>query len=312
MFDRQYEAQVKLMLDCLPEVARQRCFALKGGTAINLFLRDLPRVSVDIDLTYLPISPRDDAMSGIHNALLAIAEGIEQHVPDTHVQRTRQADRIVKLVVATANAQIKVEPNLLLRGTVNDPQNLDLCPTAQGHFQVFATVQVASVADLYGGKLCAALDRQHPRDLFDVKLLSDDTGITADIRRAFVVYLASHDRPMAELLSPKLRDITPLYDDQFVGMAREEVSVEELVEIQRGLADNLVTALDKNERTFLLSLKRGRPEWDLLDIPHLEQMPALQWKLINIRKMSREKHRAAVAKLEQILFPAQELYHDLP
>ncbi len=58
MFDRRYDAQVRLLIRCLPEIGRYPCFALKGGTAINLFVRDLPRLSVDVDLTYLPLKPR--------------------------------------------------------------------------------------------------------------------------------------------------------------------------------------------------------------------------------------------------------------
>ncbi len=62
MFDPSYEARVGLLLRCLPEIDRQRCFALKGGTAINFFVRDLPRISVDIDLAYLPLHPRNEAL----------------------------------------------------------------------------------------------------------------------------------------------------------------------------------------------------------------------------------------------------------
>jgi predicted nucleotidyltransferase component of viral defense system len=55
MKDSPYYKQVELMLKIIPLVAAERCFALKGGTAINLFVRDMPRFSVDIDLTYLAI-----------------------------------------------------------------------------------------------------------------------------------------------------------------------------------------------------------------------------------------------------------------
>ena len=61
MLDR-YVAQVRLLLSVLPDIAREPVFALKGGTAINLFYRDMPRLSVDIDLTYLPVADRQSSL----------------------------------------------------------------------------------------------------------------------------------------------------------------------------------------------------------------------------------------------------------
>ncbi len=70
MIKNSYLEQVKLLLEIMPIVARQSCFALKGGTAINLFLSDhIPRLSVDIDLTYLPIQTRGESLEGISQAL---------------------------------------------------------------------------------------------------------------------------------------------------------------------------------------------------------------------------------------------------
>ena len=301
MFDYRYNAQVRLLIRCLPEIGRYPCFALKGGTAINLFVRDLPRISVDIDLTYLPLKPRDEALREIQEALRSIKRDIEQRVPESTVQELRSGEHIVKLLVSTPKAAVKIEPNLIIRGSVYAPEERDLCPSAQERFGASATVQTLSMADLYGGKLCAALDRQHPRDLFDVKLLLDDRGITPDVRRAFVVYLAGHNRPMNELLAPKLKDIEQLYADQFEGMTQDEVSLDDLLEVQRNLADIIVHGLDDSEKEFLVSIKRGEPEWDLLEIDHLNQLPSIRWKLINIRKMDSAKHKSTLDRLIRVL-----------
>jgi len=301
VFDRHYDAQVSLLLRCLPEISRHLCFALKGGTAINLFLRDLPRISVDIDLTYQPLKPRREALREIHDSLIAIKGDIEQRVTGSLVRESRSQDYVVKLLVSTDDAIVKIEPNLILRGSVHKSQYRDLCLAAQEHFETFVSVQTLSMADLYGGKLCAALDRQHPRDLFDVKLLLDDTGITPEIRRSFVVYLAGHNRPMSELLAPKLHDIGELYVDQFTGMTRKEVSLEDLRQLQRSLANTLVRALDYDEKEFLVSVKRGKPEWGRIGIEHLARLPAIQWKLINIHKMGSAKQKAALDKLLKVL-----------
>jgi hypothetical protein len=178
---------------------------------------------------------------------------------------------------------------------------MDLCAAAQKHFGSFVSVSTLSMADLYGGKICAALDRQHPRDLFDVKLLIEDTGIMPEIRRSFVVYLAGHNRPMNELLSPNLQDIRSLYDDQFMGMTRDEVPLPVLQQLQENLPGMLVQSIDDDEKQFLLSMKYGEPQWDRLGIENLEQFPALQWKLINIRKMKPAKRTADFSRLQEIL-----------
>ncbi|MDA0839841.1 MAG: nucleotidyl transferase AbiEii/AbiGii toxin family protein [Planctomycetota bacterium] len=299
--DAEYEEQLRLVLNCLPAVAGADCFALKGGTAINLFLHDMPRVSVDIDLTYLPITPRDEALRDIEKSLKKIMSAILETIDDVRVHETRIQNRVTKLTANTPSARIKIEPNLLLRGTLGEPVHRDLCAAAQDHFGLFCSVPVVSDADIYGGKLCAALDRQHPRDFFDVKLLLDGNGISPEIRRAFVVYLAGHNRPMEELLDPNIQDISAIHEAQFAGMTRLPVALDELIDIQRTLAPMLLEALDANERQFLLSMKSGDPDWNVLGFKNLQSMPALQWKLLNIRKMEVGKRRDQLAMLKSLL-----------
>lgn len=301
MFDPRYENQVRLILLCLPQIARRDCFALKGGTALNLFVQDLPRVSIDIDLTYLPLKPRDEARSEIATTLLAIKRDVEAHVPGCTVDARTIQGRTAKLDVKREDAAIRIEPNLVLRGTVHAPQTRDLVPAAEKHFQRSVQMLTVSEPDLYGGKLCAALDRQHPRDLFDLKLLLDGSGIIPAIRRAFVVYLAGHSRPMNELLAPKPQDIAALYDEQFTGMTRSAVSLQELTAVRDQLGPLVRNALDEKEKRFLVSMKQGEPDWDLLGIDHLRELPALQWKLINVRKMSASKHASALNRLREVL-----------
>lgn len=207
----------------------------------------------------------------------------------------------MRLRVIGPEASIKIEPNLILRGSVYPPEEKVLCAKAKQHFQAAVRVQTLNVADLYGGKLCAALDRQHPRDLYDVHLLLKGVGVTPSIRRAFVIYLAGHNRPICELLQPRLKDIAAAYDEQFVGMTSHEISLDELAAVQPELPTLLRHALDDNERAFLISLKRGDPDWARLGIEHVAQLPALQWKLLNIRQMETSKHQEALEKLEEVL-----------
>ncbi len=225
-----YFKQAQLMLRVMPHVTAEACFALKGGTAINLYVRDMPRLSVDIDLTYLPLESRETTLANTGEALQRIATAIRRTVPGATVQeiRARDAEHASKLSISTAEATIKIEPNLVLRGTVFSPVERELSEQAEELFEASATANTLAVADLYGGKLCAALDRQHPRDIFDVKILMDNEGITDEIRTAFVIYLASHDRPMNELLAPNLKEFRQVFEREFAGMATEDVEYDEL------------------------------------------------------------------------------------
>jgi predicted nucleotidyltransferase component of viral defense system len=301
VFDNRYLAQVRLLLRCLPEVAKQACFALKGGTAINLFVQDMPRISVDIDLAYTPLKPRSEALAEINSAMKTISRDIITRMEGCKVNETVTEGIVTKLQINSRDAAVLVEPNFIFRGSVYDSQQRDLVGSAQRVFESFVSIPAVSLADMYGGKICAALDRQHPRDLFDVKMLLENTGITPEIRRAFVVYLAGHPRPMNELLDPRMQNIKGLFEDQFQGMATNAVTLEELTVIQHQLAKQVIEALDENEKMFLLSIKRGEPEWDRLGLPHLKGLPALQWKLMNIQRMDERKRETAYGKLARIL-----------
>ncbi len=287
----------------MPHVAAEECFALKGGTAINLYVRDMPRLSVDIDLTYLPLEPRDTALANIGEALQRIATAIRRTVPGVTVQeiRARGAEHVSKLTVSTAEATIKIEPNLVLRGTVFSPVERELSEQAEILFEASATANTLAVADLYGGKLCAALDRQHPRDIFDIKILMENEGITDEIRTAFVLYLASHDRPMSELLDPNLKEFRLVFKREFAGMAAEEIEYDELVAIRDRLIETIKNTMTENEKKFLLSIKQGQPDWDLIPVEGVDLLPAIQWKLINIRKMKKEKQAESLQKLQSAL-----------
>ena len=160
-----------------------------------------------------------------------------------------------------------------------------ITPLASDVLMADLEIPVASLEDLYGGKLVAALDRQHPRDLFDVMQLFEHEGITPGIRRAFVVYLASHNRPVHEVLFPQLRDISHDYKHNFEGMTADSVALEALLATRDRMIDELQSGLDGKERQFLLSLVAGAPDWSLMGITHLEHLPGIRWKLHNLAKL---------------------------
>jgi hypothetical protein len=300
---RAFSEQVRLLLAALPLVTRQLCFALKGGTALNLFVRDLPRLSVDIDLAYLPLQEREESLAGIDAALDSIAKEFERTVPGTKVNAIRLpgTNKRIKLLVRRNATTIKIEVTPILRGSVYDPQIREVAPRAEAEFG-YAQAQLLSFEDLYAGKLCAALDRQHPRDLFDVRLLLANEGITPSIKDAFIVYLVSHNRPMAELLAPKHKDLEPIYRTEFIGMATEEVSIESLVAARERMISTVHRSLTERDRQFLLAIKRGDANWAEFAFPEAERLPAVRWKLQNLSRMDSKKRKKALETLERSLY----------
>jgi predicted nucleotidyltransferase component of viral defense system len=296
-----YYKQVQLLMLVLPFVAKQDCFALKGGTAINLFVRDFPRLSVDIDLVYLPMNGRDEALQEIREALDAISADLRATFNDIEVTEAyKSKSDALRLIVSRNGVQIKVELSPVLRGTVFDPVLMGVREAVEDEFG-YAEIAVVALADLYAGKICAALDRQHPRDLFDVKWLLDSEGLSDDLRKALLVYLSSHNRPIAELLRPQFKDIAAIYDSEFADMAEKHVPLEDLVLVRERLVALIHQGLTDDERQFLLSFKNRKPEWSLLGLGGVSELPAVKWKQINLTKMSEDKHRQAFEKLEAVL-----------
>lgn len=301
MKDSRYYKQADLMVRALPAIAAEGCFALKGGTAINLFVRNMPRLSVDIDLTYVPIEARTDSLRAMSAALQRVSATLKRTLRAEVVESRGEGDNVTKLYVRSNGAEIKIEPNLNIRGTVFPCQERSLAAEAEALFERSVSVNTVSLPDLYGGKLCAALDRQHPRDLFDVKLLLENEGITDDIRRAFVVYLSSHDRPINELLDPTRLDVRQIYESQFLGMPAQPVDYDALIAARESLIDALRAGLTSAEKDFLLSLKKGEPNWNLLGIEGIERLPGVQWKLLNVRRMSAARQQEMLSALQNKL-----------
>lgn len=299
-----YQQQVALLIRTIPFVAEEKVFALKGGTAINLFVRDMPRLSVDIDLTYLPVQERAASLAAINEAMLRIKARIEEGIPQVHVHGSRSADEniVTKLVVRAVGVQIKVEVTPVLRGSVYDPAVMPVVEAVEEAFG-FAEIQVVSFPDLYAGKIVAALDRQHPRDLFDVRALLENEGVSDELRRAFLVYVVSHGRTMAEILAPTRKALRQEFDRGLVGMTRQPVELDDLEKAREAIVGAMVGAMPEDHRRFLLGFKRGAPDWSLLGIPMVQTLPAVLWKQRNLNKLPAERRFELLEALEKVLFP---------
>lgn len=290
-----YVRTVQLLLDVAPEVFANPSFAFKGGTALNLFLHDLPRLSVDIDVVFVPHAiGRKRALAQIEEELIGVQARIERRGHRAWVPTAAQGEE-VRLFVQTEDVQVKVEVNHVFRGTVLPVQRRTLSRAAQATFATNIEVPVLATAEVYASKLVAALGRQHPRDLFDVMQMLEvghrwDEG-TLD---CFVVYLAGHNRPMHEVLFPTLRPLKAIFESEFSGMTAVPVEVDELERVRQNLLDDLPRALEPRQREFLLSVARAQPDWSLLPQPHICDLPALQWKLQNLTKLRRNTSKFAL------------------
>jgi predicted nucleotidyltransferase component of viral defense system len=271
-----YQNQVELLLNVLPVVAKEEAFALHGGTAINLFVCNMPRLSVDIDLTYLPLDSgnRDAALQSIFDAL----ERIKANLESQGLSVVHQADKY-KLQVSSSKAQIKVEVNSIGRGTLAEPQKMTLCERAQTDFDVFVAMNVVPFGQLFGGKICAALDRQHPRDLFDVKYLLDNEGFTEEVKQGFIFGLISSGRPMHEIIRPNLLNQRATMMNHFEGMSADPFSYDDFEAYREKLVDIIHRSLTERDKEFLLSFKKLTPNWAIHDF---ERFPSVQWKLKNL------------------------------
>ena len=286
-----YLDSARLLTRVAPLVLVDDTFALKGGTAINLFVRDMPRLSVDLDLVFPDHTlPREEALKRINEAIRQSVARLKKQGFQTHAPASADAGE-TKLLVRQGAIEVKIEVNFVMRGTVNPVRMASLTQNARDTLQADLEIPVVSLEDVYGGKLVAAMDRQHPRDLFDVMQLFAHEGITAGIRRAFVVYLASHNRPVHEVLFPSLRDIRQEFEHNFAGMTVEPVELDALLAARERMVRELQHGLTADERKFLMSLVAAEPEWKLLNVPHLEQLPGLRWKLQNLERLQKSDAR---------------------
>jgi len=292
-----YTATVRQLLDIAPVVFATPHFAIKGGTALNLFLHDLPRLSVDLDVVFTNHRlDREAALETIAGELGAISQKLEAMGYEVR-QRRNSVSHETRLMVVGPLAEVKVEVNEVFRGCLLPVQQRSLSPATEEEFAQAVTLPLLATAELYGSKLVAAMDRQHPRDLFDVQVLYNHTGLTPEIVDCFVAYLAGHNRPVHELLTPSLQPLEATFTNQFTGMTRDDVSQEALEQTRERLVHDLPRALTTQHRNFLLSLVQNQPRWECMPVPHLQELPAIRWKLQNLAKLKGAKRAEQVERL---------------
>jgi predicted nucleotidyltransferase component of viral defense system len=288
MIEQKYKSQVALLLKVLPEIAKENNFALHGGTAINLFVRNMPRLSIDVDLTYIPIESRKIYIEKIHQSLEKIKARLSKTILRSRIEHKKD---VGKLLISANGAEIKLEVNLVSRGILGEAQERMLSEKTSAEYEAFASIQVVPFGQLYGGKICAALDRQHPRDLFDINYLLENEGLSRDVMIGFLLALISNDRPMHEVLNPNYLDQKKAMDNQFIGMTSHDFDYDDFEETRSRLVHLTNKNLLQEDKEFLLSVKNLNPNWGIHDF---QKFPAVLWKLQNLEKLQKSnanKHR---------------------
>jgi len=300
--------QADLMIDCLPHVFKETCFALKGGTAINLFYRDLPRLSVDIDLVYLPTKNFIEAQSEISNALNRISAHLKKAMPKSMALKSlsRVGQFTQKLNFQVGKLSVVIEPNLVLRGTLDQVHTRSILPSAEALFQKSTGGNVLSEDEVYAGKFCAALDRQHPRDLFDIRIFLEGHTITPKLKSLFIAYLLCGGKPIHDVLFPNLNDISLSYERDFKHMTHEVVPLNDLLETRTLFIKMIHSSLTSDDKKFILSFNQCEPDWSLLGIAGTESFAAIVWKLKHLALFKaenptkyHEQHQKLVEKMDK-------------
>lgn len=287
--DKTYADTVRLLLAITPAVFDGDIFAMKGGTAINLFVRDMPRLSVDIDVVYRPWqTQRNEALQRISDELAAVSQRVAPFGLQTRLIGSKDLGD-TKLVVENDTSQVKIEVNTVFRGTVLPVERQPLSTKASDLFGVEFETPILARDELYAGKLVAALDRQHPRDLFDVWQLYESGGLSDGMLECFVIYLAGHNRPPHEVLFGHDKDIAAEYERAFIGMTEVNCSLETLLEARARLRHDLPQQLTDEHKQFLAGLVQAEPDWSLLECNHAADLPALRWKLTNLKAFRKRR-----------------------
>jgi predicted nucleotidyltransferase component of viral defense system len=297
-----YKKQVALLIDILTEISKEDNLALHGGTAINLFHLNMPRLSVDIDLTFVPFSDsRNEDLDKIRQSLKLVQNRLKNTFPNIRFEDEKRAEEELKLLCTKDNATVKVEVNQINRGLISPTFTKILCHRAEEEFDRFCEIKTVSVGQLWGGKLNAALERQHPRDIFDVKSMLQEVGFTEEIKQGFLFFLLCGKRPIDEVLNPNFANQRVIFDSQFSGMTNEEFTYEEFEKIRKELVSMIQKSLTDSEKEFLLSFVSGNPNWKDFDY---SRYPAIKWKQLNINKLKQEnssKFSESVRKLADLL-----------
>lgn len=290
-----YKEQVRLLLRILPVIYREEDFAVHGGTAINLFIKNLPRYSVDVDVTYIPLGPRDESLTEINKKLAAISQQLQRTVPGIHIRPVPN-----KLLCTLGRSAVKIEVNGIKRGIIGPAIEMPLCDKAQEEFGMYCKARIVPMEQLYGGKIAAAISRQHPRDLFDYNDMESDK--IDHLKYGFMFALLGSDKPFIESLYPNPINQQEALENQFRGMTDIPFTYENYETARKQLIAFVNSMLSEEDKAFLVSFEEGDPQWEKSAYSDFRDFPSVQWKSLNVNKLKTQnltKHRLEVERLKR-------------
>ncbi|MDO4179680.1 nucleotidyl transferase AbiEii/AbiGii toxin family protein [Bacteroides acidifaciens] len=290
-----YRQKVELLLRILPFVTDEECFAIHGGTAINLFVKDLYRLSVDIDVTYIPIEDRNTSLLRINEALERISDRVKRTFRDVRV--IPRLD-ISKITCESRGCQVKIEVNQTKRGLVcGDAILYPLCEKAQEMFGMEVDARIVSLPQLYGGKISAALSRQHPRDLFDIKQM--DIPLT-DVKEGLIFCLLGSDRPIHESFAPNLIDQHEAMERQFSGMSEIPFTYNDFEATREKLVNDVNSVMTEDDRRFLIGFEELSVDWENSPYSSFKEYPSVRWKMQNLQKLKASNPKKLNAEADKL------------
>jgi hypothetical protein len=187
--------------------------------------------------------------------------------------------------------------NTINRGVIGDVENRRLCITAQEKFDQFFEMKTVPKNQLFGGKIIAALDRQHPRDIFDTMRLLDKEPLDEEIIKGFIFCLLSSSKPMHEILAPVFKDQQSAMNTQFKGLTDVDFTYS-VYELQRNrLLDAILKSLNGQHLHFLRSVAENKPDWIFGD---WSNYPGISWKLINLMELEKNNKSKFQEQIEAL------------
>lgn len=220
---------------------------------------------------------------------------IEQAVPGIKVIHK---SNVWKLECFKDSTKIKLEVNGTKRGVIEPPVVMQLCESAKEAFHLNCYANIVSWSQLFGGKLCAALSRQHPRDLFDCRRITAEEF--ESVKPGFMLCLLGSDKPIVESFAPNSIDQSEAMENQFNGMTDTPFSYQDYEETRSRLIEIVNGGLTEDDKEFLISFEEGNPDWSKCCAGNLEAYPSVKWKLQNIdslKKKNPKKHKDGIDKL---------------
>jgi hypothetical protein len=163
---------------------------------------------------------------------------------------------------------------------------------------MYCKARIVPLGQLYGGKIAAALSRQHPRDLCDYNYMEPDK--IDNLKRGFMFALLGSDKPFIESLSPNNINQQEAQENQFRGMTDIPFTYENYETARKQLIAFVNAMLNEEDKAFLVSFEEGDPRWEESAYSDFRDFPSVQWKLLNVNKLKTQnpaKHRQEVERL---------------